>query len=76
MTAEEFDQRFERGESVTELLDFERASRPRLQARRVHVDFPEWMITALDQQAGRFGVTRQSIIKLWIADRLKAEEPR
>jgi hypothetical protein len=34
------------------------------------VDFPVWMIESLDREARRIGVTRQSIIKVWIAERL------
>jgi hypothetical protein len=36
----------------------------------VNVDFPVWMIAALDREATRLGVTRQSLIKVWIAEKL------
>jgi hypothetical protein len=71
MKAEEFDQRFDRGEDVTAELDLAGARRPGLSHRRVNVDFPVWMIESLDREARRLGVTRQSIIKVWIAERLE-----
>lgn len=72
MNSSEFDRRFEEGESVLEALDLEAARRPRLEARRVNVDFPLWMVEQLDREASRLGVTRQSIIKLWLAGRLES----
>jgi len=72
MNSSEFDRRFEEGESLVEALDLEAARRPRLEARRVNVDFPLWMVDQLDREASRLGVTRQSIIKLWLAERLES----
>ena len=72
MNSSEFDRRFEEGESVLEALDLETARRPRIEARRVNVDFPLWMVEQLDREASRLGVTRQSIIKLWLAERLES----
>ena len=72
MKAEEFDKKFDRGENIVTSLDFSKAERPGREQRRVNVDFPVWMITSLDKEAKRLGVTRQSIIKIWIAERLKA----
>jgi len=71
MRAEEFDQKFDDGEGVTSDLDLAAIRRPALEQRRVNVDFPSWMIESLDREARRLGVTRQSIIKLWIAERLE-----
>ena len=71
MKAEEFDEKFDDGEDITEFLDLSDARRPGYEQRRVNVDFPTWMIDALDDEAKRLGVTRQSIIKVWIAERLK-----
>ena len=73
MKAKEFDQKFERGENVTRYLDLSKARRPDQEQRRVNVDFPNWMIQSLDKEANRLGVTRQSIIKVWISDRLKSK---
>jgi hypothetical protein len=70
MKAEEFDERFDRGEDVTATLDLAAARRPGYEQRRVNVDFPAWMVESLDREAKRLGVTRQSIIKVWIAERL------
>ena len=70
MKAEDFDRKFDEGEDVTELLDPAAARRPGQEARRVNVDFPVWMIESLDREARRLGVTRQSVIKVWIAEKL------
>ena len=70
MKAEEFDRKFEAGEDVTAQLDLAAARRPGQEARRVNVDFPVWMIESLDREAKRLGVTRQSVIKVWIAEKL------
>ncbi len=79
ITAKEFDEKFDNGEDITEYLDFSNALKIKdirnikTQTKKVNVDFPEWMIEALDKEAKRVGVTRQSIIKMWIAQRLKEE---
>jgi CopG antitoxin of type II toxin-antitoxin system len=70
MKASEFDQHFDGDKDLTDMLDLSKASRPGLQAKRVNVDFPDWMVQSLDREANRLDVTRQSLIKLWIADRL------
>lgn len=71
MKAEEFDRRFDDGEDVTAELDLTKVRRPGEEPRRVNVDFPSWMVDALDREARHLGVTRQSIIKMWIAERLE-----
>ena len=71
MKAREFDRRFDAGEDVTESLDLSRARRPLQDHKRVNVDFPAWMVQSLDKEAKRLGVPRQSLIKVWIADRLE-----
>ena len=79
ITAEEFDTKFDNGEDIDEYLDFSTAIRlkdmkkVKTETKKVNVDFPEWVIEALDKEAKRIGVTRQSIIKVWIAERLKEE---
>jgi hypothetical protein len=70
MKASNFDKKFESGEEITDLLDLTKARRPGLQAKRVNVDFPEWMVESLDKEAHRLGITRQSLIKVWVADKL------
>lgn len=72
ITAQEFDELFEKDEDITEFLDLKSAKRPGMETRRVSVDFPEWMIHKLDLQASKLGVTRQSIIKFWISEKLKS----
>lgn len=71
MKAKDLDKKFDSGEDITEFLDFSKASRPGQEQKRVNVDFPVWMIRSLDKEAKRLGVPRQSIIKIWIAERLK-----
>lgn len=71
MKAKEFDARFDAGEEILAALDLTQARRVRQAQRRVNVDFPTWMIDSLDREADKLGVTRQSIIKVWIAERLE-----
>jgi len=73
MKARVFDEKFDKGESVLRHLDLSKAVRPGSQQRRVNVDFPVWMIESLDKEARRLGVTRQSIIKVWISERLQKQ---
>ena len=70
MKAQEFDHEFDGGRSILDQLDLGRAKRAGLDVKRVNVDFPSWMVESLDQEAQRVGVTRQSLIKLWLADKL------
>jgi hypothetical protein len=69
--ASRFDQEFDAGEDVSRYLDMSKARRPGLEQRRVNVDFPVWMIDSLDREAARLGVPRQSLVKVWIAERLE-----
>ena len=72
MKAKIFDEKFDDGElDVTEDLDLSTVKRPNQSQKRVNVDFPAWMIESLDREAHRVGVTRQSIIKVWLAERLE-----
>lgn len=70
MKAREFDDAFEAGEDMDARVDWSKARRPNVEARRVNVDFPAWVVERLDREAQRLGVTRQSLIKMWIAERL------
>jgi len=74
ITTEELDRLFDDGEDIDQYIDWSKATRPGLEPRRVNVDFPTWMVAALDREAKRLGVTRQSVIKVWIAERLEALE--
>jgi hypothetical protein len=75
MKAKSFDHKFEQGEDLTRYLDLTQARRSSRATKRVNVDFPTWMIESLDREAGRLGVTRQSIIKIWLAERLEHSAP-
>jgi len=71
MKAEVFEQQFDKGVDMTPALDLAKARRVRQAQKRVNVDFPTWMIESLDREASKLGVTRQSIIKVWLAERLE-----
>ena len=70
MKATEFDRKFDAGEDVSGHVDWSKGKRPNEQIKRVNVDFPTWVVAGLDRQARHLGVTRQALIKLWIAERL------
>lgn len=71
MKASEFDKKFNDGQDISGFLELSRSRRPGHEQKRVNVDFPVWMIERLDGEAKRLGVPRQSIIKIWIAERLQ-----
>jgi hypothetical protein len=71
MKAKELDKKFDEGKNILEHLDLSKARRPNQDQKRVNVDFPLWMIRSLDKEAKRLGVPRQSIIKIWLAERLQ-----
>lgn len=74
MKAEDFDKKFDDGiEDIIDDLDLSTMRRSNQEQRRVNVDFPNWVIDSLDREASRIGVTRQSIIKVWLVERLQAE---
>jgi CopG antitoxin of type II toxin-antitoxin system len=70
LKAEAFDRKFDDGDDIINHLDLSKARRVNIEPKRVNVDFPTWVVEALDRQAQTLGVTRQSLIKLWIAERL------
>ena len=72
MKAKKFDQQFDDGVDLTVSLNLSKAKRVLQEQRRVNVDFPTWMIDSLDREASKLGVTRQSVIKVWLAERLEA----
>jgi len=74
MKAKTFDKKFDEGKSILGDLDLSKAKRPNQEQKRVNVDFPLWMIHALDKEAKRLGVPRQAIIKIWLAERLQKSD--
>lgn len=76
MNPEELERKFDAGEDVLEYFDLSTLKRPGLEVKRVNVDFPQWMVDALDREAQRLGIHRQAVIKTWIAQQLdeKAEK--
>ncbi|MCL6433962.1 MAG: BrnA antitoxin family protein [Leptolyngbyaceae cyanobacterium HOT.MB2.61] len=71
MKATTFDQRFDRGDDVSEFLDLSAAHRPGYESQTVTIDFPEWMLNGLDREARRLGVSRDALVKVWLAERLE-----
>jgi len=71
MKARDFDEKFDAGGDVSGDVDWSKARRSNLELRRVNVDFPAWVVEGLDREARRLGVTRQALVKLWIAERLE-----
>lgn len=74
MKTEEFDKAFDDGSDITPFLDLNKARRLKQQHKRVNVDFPVWMIDSLDKEATRLGVSRQSVIKVWLGERLQQQK--
>ena len=72
MKAKDFDKRFEAGEDITAHLDLSRARRPEQDSKRVNIDFPVWVVQKVDKEARRLGVSRQALLKVWVAERLEA----
>ncbi len=72
MKAKKFEQHFDDGVDMTTTLDLSKAKRVLQEQKRLNVDFPTWMIESLDREASKLGVTRQSVIKVWLAERLEA----
>jgi hypothetical protein len=71
MKASDFDKKFDENKNIVEYLDLSKLKRPKREQKRVNVDFPLWMVDLLDKEAKRLGVPRQSIIKVWVAERLE-----
>lgn len=71
MKANTFDNQFDEGADITASLDLSKAKRVLLNPKRVNVDFPAWMVESMDREAGKLGITRQSIIKVWLVERLE-----
>ena len=72
MKGEEMDKKFDNGEDVLEIFDLSTLRRPWLETKPVNVDFPQWMVDALDKEGQRLGIQQQALIKVWIAERLNA----
>jgi hypothetical protein len=75
MKAKDFEKQFDDGLDISDALDLSKAKRILQTQKRVNVDFPTWMIESLDREARKLGVTRQSIIKVWLAERLEKSAP-
>lgn len=71
ITTEELDARFDAGEDVSAFFDWSKAERPGRGQKRVNVDLPAWMVAAMDREATRIGITRQSLIKVWFDTMLR-----
>ncbi len=72
ITAEEFDEIFDRGEEdIVQYLDLKSVRRINQEPQRVNIDFPKWVVRRLDEESRLLGVSRQALVKLWIAERLE-----
>ena len=71
--AKDFDDAFERGEDITKHLDKSKVRRVNAELKRVNIDFPVWVISSLDKEARRLGITRQSLVKMWIAQKIDSD---
>jgi predicted DNA binding CopG/RHH family protein len=79
ITAKEFDQKFDNNEDISAYLDFSKSIKlkdfqSKQKTKKINIDFPENILVLLDKEAQKIGITRQSIIKVWIAERLKEEQ--
>lgn len=73
MKAKDFDKKFDSGEDITAHLDLSKARRPEQTAKRVNIDFPIWVVQRVDKEAKRLGVTRQALLKIWIAEKVEGK---
>ena len=71
--AKDFDAAFERGDDVSAWLDKSKARRINTELKRVNIDFPVWVIQCLDKAARRLGISRQALVKMWIAEKFDRE---
>ena len=66
---EELDRLVDEGkENVLQYFDLDNLRRG--DSKRINIDMPMPFLAALDREAGRRGITRQSLIKAWLYDRL------
>ncbi len=68
MKAAKFDEKFDNGESVIDYLDLKNIRKPNLELKRINIDIPVWIVESLDKEAKRIGISRQAIIKMWLAE--------
>ncbi len=71
MKANDFDKKFDSGEDITDALDLTKLKRNGFKQKRINLDIPQWMLDKLDNEASRLGVTRQSVIKIWLSEKLQ-----
>lgn len=76
MTAEQLDEYFDNDGDITELIDESSVVMPNAKTKRVNVDFPQWMLDEIDEQAQLLAINRQAIIKMWLKERLDKERGR
>jgi hypothetical protein len=76
ITTKELEDRFDKGENVLQFFDTANAEVEDPKTHRVNVDFPEWAVRRLDDEASRLAISRQSLIKLIISDALVSGDPR
>lgn len=73
MKALEIDKKFdENKEDILEYFDTKNIKLVNESPKRVNIDFPTWMVESLDKEAQHIGVSRQAIIKMWLAEKLNS----
>lgn len=72
MKASEIDKKFDDNqEDILEYFDTSKIKMINEEPKRVNIDFPSWMVKSLDKEAKHVGVSRQAVIKMWLAERLQ-----
>ena len=70
ISTEEFDKKFDDGEDISEYIDFDSVRPLNAEQKQINLELPLWIVKGLDKEAQRLGVTRQSVIKTWLAEKL------
>jgi len=73
-TAENLEAKFDAGEDVSDYFDYSKATRPRLERKRINLDLPKWLVDKLDRHARLAQVPRQALVKVWMSERVAKEE--
>ena len=72
MNSKHFDEAFDDNKDISDHIDWDSGTRINEAPMRVSVDFPKWMVASLDKKAHHFGISRQALIKLSVANNLNA----
>lgn len=74
-TAGEFDERFDQGEDIHDLVDLSKAKITRPGGKvRITLDVPQSLVNDIDILRERIGVDRGALIKVWLHERVMHEK--